>query len=279
MKQLFIVPASTGEFPAAGSLKFVETVAMLPTELSAAPTTNAIEAYYGRGDNSNAISMLIDYNTVSVVKMEKGQDGTNAKFTVTCPTPEKGLNYTVTVAKKGVVFHERNLFSATETYRTSITTAEKLAESLGKQLSEIAPNLINIDVTVSGATVVIEGKDYEDINVVIGDDLFSTGSVEQNTQFFPPMCDKNYVKNLASVCAQNRGFDNTYADGVTIYPGYPMAVDADEYVIYDLHFANPRVASRTRDEAVWQDLFIAVAKDNSDVQGKIETIFAEKLKK
>lgn len=279
MKQLFIVPTGAGTFPAAGSVKFTETIASVPTDLAAAPTTNAVEALYGRGDNSNAITMLIDYNSLSVAKMQKKQDGTNAKFTVTCPTPEKGLNYTITVAKKGVVFHERNLFSATETYRTGVTTADKLAESLGKQLSEIAPNLINITVTVSGTDVVIEGKDYEDINVVIGDDLYSTGTVAETTAYFPPMCDKNYVKNLASVCAQNRGFDNTYADGVSIYPGYPVAVDADEYIIYDFHFANPRVASRTRDEAVWQDLFIAVAKDNTTVQTSIETIFADKLKK
>ena len=67
-----------------------------------------------------------------------------------------------------------------------------------------------------------------------------------------PTLDAAYVKNLASFCSQNRGFNNTLADGATIYPGYPMEVDADDYTLYNLRFKNPRVYGRTRDEAVWQ---------------------------
>ena len=90
----------------------------------------------------------------------------------------------------------------------------------------------------------------------------------EQTQAQAPICDKEYVKHLASVCAQNRGFNNTYADGATIYPGYPMELSDDWYDVYTIHYKYGRKASRTRDESIWQDVIIAVGrkKDPTDAQ-------------
>lgn len=252
-----------------------------------AATDKEICFAYSRGENSSLITGVIDLNSLTVIKMSKAGKATTpaygkGKWVIVCPTPEKGLNYTITLAKKGVVFNERNLFSVTDTYRAKVKTAADLAKSLADQLNKLAPDLINIKATVTDTNnVTIQGQDYQDYEVVASDDLY--GTTVTSTPAVAPMCDKDYVKNLASVCAQNRGFNNVYADGATIYPGYPMEVDADDYLIYNFHFANLRRASRTRDEAIWQDIYVAVpnaAPANTASTGtsaKIETIFASKL--
>ena len=257
MKQLFIIPTANGAYPTSttllkGQLMFYKSDAP-NTVVSTAPaaTDKEICFAYSRGEDSSLITGVIDLNSLTVIKMSKAGKATTpaygkGKWIIVCPTPEKGLNYTITLAKKGVVFNERNLFSVTDTNN-----------------------------------VTIQGQDYQDYEVVASDDLY--GTTVTSTPAVAPMCDKDYVKNLASVCAQNRGFNNVYADGATIYPGYPMEVDADDYLIYNFHFANPRRASRTRDEAIWQDIYVAVpnaAPANTASTGtsaKIETIFASKL--
>lgn len=253
------------------------------TVVSTAPaaTDKEICFAYSRGENSYLITGVIDLNSLTVIKMSKATTPTYGKWVIVCPTPEKGLNYTITLAKKGVVFNERNLFSVTDTYRAKVKTAAELAKSLADQLNKLAPGLINIKATVTNINnVTIQCQDYQDYAVVASDDLY--GTTVTSIPAVAPMCDKDYVKNLASVCAQNRGFNNVYADGATIYPGYPMEVDADDYLIYNFHFANPRRASRTRDEAIWQDIYVAVpnaepATATTGISAVIEKIFASKL--
>lgn len=296
MKQLFIIPTANGAYPTSttllkGQLMFYKSDAPT-TVVSTAPaaTDKEICFAYSRGENSSLITGVIDLNSLTVIKMSKdGKDGKDTtpayakgKWIIVCPTPEKGLNYTITLAKKGVVFNERNLFSVTDTYRAKVKTATDLAKSLADQLNKLASGLINIKATVTDTNnVTIQGQDYQDYEVVASDDLY--GTTVTSTPAVAPMCDKDYVKNLASVCAQNRGFNNVYADGATIYPGYPMEVDADDYLIYNFHFANPRRASRTRDEAIWQDIYVAVPNAapaniaSTGTSANIETIFASKL--
>ena len=131
-----------------------------------------------------------------------------------------------------------------------------------------ASDKLNIKVTVSGAKVKVEGKDYQDWDFEAVDDAYGLVTLGEQTQAQAPICDKEYVKHLASVCAQNRGFNNTYADGATIYPGYPMELTNDWYDVYTIHYKYGRKASRTRDESIWQDVIIAVgrAKDSTNAQ-------------
>ena len=101
------------------------------------------------------------------------------------------------------------------------------------------------------------------------DDLYGT-TVTTTANGSAPTCDNAYVQNLASEAAQNRGFNNTLADGATIYPGYPMEVDSDDYTLYNLRFKNPRVYGRTRDEAVWQEATIAIPTANTTFINAVE---------
>ena len=291
MKQLFIIPSGTtyptdtavvtdGTKLLAGQMAFAQMagngdsrIATLITKEgkvgSADMKEDDIFFMYGRGENSQVITGVIDALTHTVTKASP-KEGVKFSREITLPVPEKGLNYSLELQKKGVVFNERNLWTVTDTYRQGkVTTAEQLAASLGKQLEEMnASDKLNIKVTVSGAKVKVEGKDYQDWDFEAVDDAYGLVTLGEQTQAQAPICDKEYVKHLASVCAQNRGFNNTYADGATIYPGYPMELSDDWYDVYTIHYKYGRKASRTRDESIWQDVIIAVGrtKDSTNAQ-------------
>lgn len=286
MKQLFIVPSGV-TYPTGGidtltngQLGIYETTKGVPTVTDAKIKTSEFILAYGRKD-SQAITMVIDANA-DVTKVT-ATEGVAYSADITIPTPEKGLNYTVELIRKGVGFHERNLYTATDKVRVGVDTAEKLAKSLADQLnSKVNNGELNLTVTASGAKISISSTDYQDWELSAADDLYSIlGSDKDSDQInqthaVTPTCDANYVKNLASVCAQNRGFNNTYADGASIYPGYPEIVAGNKYDIYNIHFQYGRKASRTRDEAVWQDAIIAVDATNKTFSGALETILGLK---
>lgn len=286
MKQLFIVPSGV-EYPTGrideltnGQLGIYETTKGVPTVTAAKVKTSEFILAYGRKD-SQAITMVIDANA-DITKVT-ATTGVPYSADITIPTPEKGLNYTVELIRKGVGFHERNLYTATDKVRVGVDTAEKLAKSLADQLnSKVNNGELNLKVTVTGAKISITSNDYQDWDLSAADDLYSIlGSDKDSDQInqthaVAPTCDTAYVKNLASVCAQNRGFNNTYADGASIYPGYPEIVAGDKYIIYNIHFQYGRKASRTRDEAVWQDAIIAVDATNTTFSGALETILGLK---
>lgn len=291
MKQLFIIPSGTtyptdtavvtdGTKLLAGQMAFAQMagngdsrIATLITKAgkvgSADMKEDDIFFMYGRGENSQVITGVIDALTHTVTKASP-KEGVKFSREITLPVPEKGLNYSLELQKKGVVFNERNLWTVTDTYHQGkVTTAEQLAASLGKQLEEMnASDKLNIKVTISGAKVKVEGKDYQDWDFEAVDDAYGLVTLGDQTQAQAPICDKEYVKHLASVCAQNRGFNNTYADGATIYPGYPMELSDDWYDVYTIHYKYGRKAARTRDESIWQDVIIAVGrtKDSTNAQ-------------
>lgn len=288
MKQLFIVPngvtypanESTIDKLTNGQLGIYETSGGVPKATTAKVKTSEFTLAYGR-KNSQAITMVI--NSDADITKVTATEGRKYSADITIPTPEKGLNYTVELIRKGVGFHERNLYTATDKVRVGIDTAEKLAKSLADQLNEKVNNgELNLEVTATNAKISITSKDWQDWELSAADDLYSIlGSDKDSNQInqthaVTPTCDADYVKNLASVCAQNRGFNNTYADGASIYPGYPEVVAGSKYIIYNIHFQYSRKASRTRDEAVWQDAIIAVDNDNTTFSDALETVLGLK---
>ena len=288
MKQLFIVPngvtypanESTIDKLTNGQLGIYETSGGVSKATVAKVKTSEFILAYGR-ENSQAITMVI--NSDADITKITATEGKHYSADITIPTPEKGLNYTVELIRKGVGFNERNLYTATDKVRVGIDTAEKLAKSLADQLNEKVNNgELNLKVTATGAKISITSKDWQDWELSAADDLYSIlGSDKDSNQInqthaVTPTCDADYVKNLASVCAQNRGFNNTYTDGASIYPGYPEVVAGSKYIIYNIHFQYGRKASRTRDEAVWQDAIIAVDNDNTTFSDALETVLGLK---
>lgn len=241
--------------------------------LSAAPTTDFSIAY-GR-PNSQAVVIPIDFTSARVTTSTH-QAGVKFKADITIPEPVAGKDYTLQLIKLGTEKHERYSWTVTDN-GSHKTTAVAMAKSLGDQFTNMIEagneQLDDLKVTVVEAKITIEAKkNYQGWNLIAGDDLVGT---EANiTAAVAPTLDAAYVKNLASFCAQNRGFSNVYRDGASIYPGYPMEVEDTTYKMYSIQFKYPRKYGCTRNEAPIQELAIVVPTNNTTLTDLLDTILA-----
>ena len=241
--------------------------------LAAAPAADFSIAY-GR-PNSQAVVIPIDFASARVT-ISTPQAGTKFKADITIPEPVAGKDYTLQLIKLGTEKHERYSWTVTDN-GSHKTTAAAMAKSLGDQLTNMIEagneQLDGLKVTVAEAKITIEAKkNYQGWNLIAADDL--VGTKVNITAAVAPTLDAAYVKNLASFCAQNRGFSNVYRDGASIYPGYPMEVEDTTYKMYSIQFKYPRKYGRTRDEAPIQELAIVVPTGNTTLTGLLDTILA-----
>lgn len=241
--------------------------------LAAAPAADFSIAY-GR-PNSQAVVIPIDFASARVT-ISTPQAGTMFKAEITIPEPVAGKDYTLQLIKLGTEKHERYSWTVTDN-GSHKTTANAMAKSLGDQFTNMIEagneQLDGLKVTVDEAKITIEAKkNYQGWNLIAGDDL--VGTEVTITAAVAPTLDAAYVKNLASFCAQNRGFSNVYRDGASIYPGYPMEVEDTTYKMYSIQFKYPRKYGRTRDEAPIQELAIVVPVGNAALTGLLDTILA-----
>lgn len=241
--------------------------------LNAAPSADFSIAY-GR-PNSQAVVIPIDFASAHIT-VSKPQEGKMFKADITIPEPIAGKDYTLQLIKLGTEKHERYSWTVTDN-GSHKTTAAAMAKSLGDQFTNMIEagneQLDGLKVTVAEAKITIEAKkNYQGWNLIAADDLVGTDVTI--TAAVAPTLDAAYVKNLASFCAQNRGFSNVYRDGASIYPGYPMEVEDTKYKMYSIQFKYPRKYGRTRDEAPIQELAIVVPTDNTKLTGLLDTILA-----
>lgn len=240
----------------------------------------------GRKD-SNAITIPVDASHLKVSSSAEQKDAASSGSTnkyapatfvgkVNLPADElvsNGLDFTVVLTKLGTHFNERNKWTVTVKGSEKIDTQDKLGNELKKQLTQKFDEAqFGLTVAYASGVLTISAKagDYTEWEVSAGDDLYSIATVE-NTRAAAPTCDAAYVRQLASMCSQNRGFDNTYADGVSIYPGYPMNVPDGKYTIITLRFSNDRKYGRQLNtETVNQLVHIAVLTANAQA---IKTAF------
>lgn len=241
--------------------------------LTIAPATDFSIAY-GR-PNSQAVVIPIDFTSARVT-ISTPKAGVKFKAYITIPEPVAGKDYTLQLIKLGTEKHERYSWTVTDN-GSHKTTAAAMAKSLSDQFTNMIEagneQLDDLKVTVTEAKITIEAKkNYQGWNLIAGDDL--VGTKVNITAAVAPTLDAAYVKNLASFCAQNRGFSNVYRDGASIYPGYPMEVEDTTYKMYSIQFKYPRKYGRTRDEAPIQELAIVVPTDNATLTGLLDTILA-----
>ena len=241
--------------------------------LATAPAADFSIAY-GR-PNSQAVVIPIDFASARVT-ISTPQAGTMFKAKLTIPDPVAGKDYTLQLIKLGTEKHERYSWTVTDN-GSHKTTAAAMAKSLGDQFTNMIEagneQLDGLKVTVVEAKITIEAKkNYQGWNLIAADDLVGTDVTI--TAAVAPTLDAAYVKNLASFCAQNRGFSNVYRDGASIYPGYPMEVEDTTYKMYSIQFKYPRKYGRTRDEAPIQELAIVVPTGNTTLTGLLDTILA-----
>lgn len=241
--------------------------------LAAAPSADFSIAY-GR-PNSQAVVIPIDFSSARIT-ISTPQEGVKFKAEITIPEPVAGKDYTLQLIKLGTEKHERYSWTVTDN-GSHKTTAATMAKSLGDQFTNMIEagneQLDGLKVTVVEAKITIEAKkNYQGWNLIAGDDLVGTNVII--TAAVAPTLDAAYVKNLASFCAQNRGFSNVYRDDASIYPGYPMEVEDTTYKMYSIQFKYPRKYGRTRDEAPIQELAIVVPTVNTILTGLLDTILA-----
>lgn len=282
MRQLFIC-TSTAVLAATGKPQDLTNVAagtigMWQNDndvkwLDATPSADFSIAY-GR-PNSQAVVIPIDFASARVTTSTL-QEGVKFKANITIPEPVAGKDYTLQLIKLGTEKHERYSWTVTDN-GSHKTTAAAMAKSLGDQFTNMIEagneQLDGLKVTVTKAEITIEAKkNYQGWNLIAADDLVGTDVTI--TAAVAPTLDAAYVKNLASFCAQNRGFSNVYCDGASIYPGYPMEVEDTTYKMYSIQFKYPRKYGRTRDEAPIQELAIVVPTVNTTLIGLLDTILA-----
>ena len=238
------------------------------TLLTKAPTANFSLAV---GRATGKMPLMFPEIDVKSLTVTKATYEAGATFTakITVPTPTKGTQYTVVVTKKGTVFNERNNWSFTTMATTTI--AADVAKQIVTQINGNKYQL-GVSASYSGGAITItaleKGKDYE----VLGADGLMGVSLTDVTHGKKAVCDKAYIQDLASRCAAGKGFNYTADEGKEIYPGYPEVVDEDQYVLYTLRFAVPRVASKQRDEVVYQIVHIAVPVGSGAIT-TLDTIF------
>lgn len=282
MRQLFIC-TSNAVLPNTGTPKDLTnvdagTIGMWQNNddskwLAAVPSADFSIAY-GR-PNSQAVVIPIDFSSARITTSTH-KAGVKFKAEITIPEPVAGKDYTLQLIKLGTEKHERYSWTVTDN-GSHKTTVDAMAKSLGDQFTNMIEagneQLDGLKVTVNKAKITIEAeKNYQGWNLIAGDDLVGTRA--NITHAVAPILDAAYVKNLASFCAQNRGFSNVYRDGASIYPGYPMEVEDKTYNMYSIQFKYPRKYGRTRDEAPIQELDIVVPTDNNTLIGKLDTILA-----
>lgn len=276
MKQLFIGQKKAYATSAAKSTDLTTvpegTIALFSladgTLLTKAPTANFSLAV---GRATGKMPLMFPEIDVKSLTVTKATYAAGATFTakITVPTPSKGTHYTVVVTKKGTVFNERNNWSF-----TTLATTEVAADVAKQIVAQINSNKYQLGVTAknTGGAITItaseKGKDYE----VLGADGLMGVALTDVTHGKKAVCDKAYIQDLASRCAAGKGFNYAADDGKELYPGYPEVVADDQYVLYSLRFAVPRVASKQRDEVVYQLVHIAVPV-GSDAITTLDTIF------
>ena len=276
MKQLFICQKKAYATSTAKSTDLTTvpegTIALFSLKdgslLSAAPTSNFSIAV---GRASGKMPLFFPEVDVKTLQVTKASYTAGVTFTakITVPTPTVGEHYTVIVTKKGTVFNERSNWSFTTMAKD--TTAANVAKQLTAQINANKYQL-GVKAEYTGGAITITaieaGKDYE----VLGADALLGVAPTDVTHGKKAVCDKAYIQDLASRCAAGKGFNYAADDGKDIYPGYPEVVDEEQYVLYTLRFAVPRVAAKQSDEVVYQIVHIAVPVGSGAIT-TLDTIF------
>lgn len=237
-------------------------------ELVSEKLTGNACAVLGRGaDKMPFVFSEIDAKSMQVTKAEP-QTAKAQVTKVTIPTTEKGKIYTIIVAKTGVVFNERNKFTATVVAKDAAPA--NVAKQIAEQVNAMT-HMSGVSASASGAVVTFTGELGAVYTITCADELIGVAP-QVTTKAQPAIGDVAYVQDLASRCAAGKGFNLLADEGKEIYPGYPEPVAPGQYYIYSVRFAVPRVAAKQRDEVVWQLLHFAVNVTLTDVISALDTV-------
>lgn len=275
---------------AAGGLSFFNLVDN--SIITGASTTIRAKSNFGiaLGRDNGQLPFIIpevDLKTLSIVKTLP-KKGTHFSVAITLGSTTAGKQYTFQFFKKGVVPYERNTWTVDIIAKTTNASASSYPEAaaLETAIKSKVSNDFNFTVSNTSGVVTVTAADWTDWVVKANDD--ATASMISATQMAPEIGNKEYVEELASKCAAGKGFEDNFAYGPKVNPGYPETVESFSmntsggsgafstagYVIYTLRFQVGRDSSKTRDERVWQLVHVCVPYDATLI-GLIDKILPE----
>lgn len=141
--------------------------------------------------------------------------GTKFDAKITVPTPVKGKDYTLTMAKAHTVLNERYKWSASERAREG-DTAAIIAKKLSTQLNSLGKNEGFTASVDDAAKITVTGTDYEAWNLIAGDSLFGA-KVETEKAAMKPINDDAALKELQIRCIGGEGINSTSNDARKLY--------------------------------------------------------------
>ena len=186
-------------------------------------------AFANKSKYTNIVSD-IDTRRFSYVKSDYTA---GAKFSaeITVPTPVKGKDYTLTMAKAHTVLNERYKWSASERAREG-DTAAIIAKKLSTQLNSLGKNE-GFTASVAAAKITVTGTDYEAWNLIAGDSMF--GATITTTKAMKPINDDAALKELQIRCIGAEGINSTSNDARKLYT-LPEFSNANGWTVYTLTF-------------------------------------------
>lgn len=223
-------------------------------------------AFANKSKYTNIVSD-IDTRRFSYVKSVYA---TGIKFNaeITVPTPVKGKDYTLTMAKAHTVLNERYKWSASERAREG-DTAATIAKKLSTQLNSLGKNE-GFTASVAAAKITITGTDYEAWNLIAGDSLF--GVTITTTKAVKPINDDAALKELQIRCIGGEGINSTSNDARKLYT-LPEFSNAGGWTVFTLTFYPHRDLRSGSTENVKTIIHLAIPTDAAQID-TLEKIFA-----
>lgn len=223
-------------------------------------------AFANKSKYTNIVSD-IDTRRFSYVRSDYAA-GIKFSAEITVPTPVKGKDYTLTMAKAHTVLNERYKWSASERAREG-DTAAIIAKKLGDQLKSLGKNE-GFTATVSAAKITVTGTDYEAWNLVAGDSLF--GTTITTTKAAKPINDDAALKELQIRCIGAEGINATSNDGRKLYT-LPEFSNADGWTVFTLTFYPHRDLRSGSTENVKTIIHLAIPTGATQIT-VLDSIFA-----
>lgn len=188
---------------------------------------------------------------------------------ITVPTPVKGKDYTLTMAKAHTVLNERYKWSASERAREG-DTAAIIAKKLSTQLNSLGKNG-GFTASVTAAKITVSGTDYEAWNLIAGDSLFEA-KVTTTKKAMKPINDNAALKELQIRCIGGEGINSTSNDARKLYT-LPEFSSADGWTVFTLTFYPHRDLRSGSTENVKTIIHLALPAKAAQVD-TLEEIFA-----
>lgn len=223
-------------------------------------------AFANKSKYTNIVSD-IDTRRFSYVKSVHA-NGTKFRAEITVPTPVKGKDYTLTMAKAHTVLNERYKWSASERAREG-DTAAIIAKKLSTQLNSLGKNE-GFTASVAAAKITVTGTDYEAWNLIAGDSLFGVNITA--TKAVKPINDDAALKELQIRCIGGEGINSTSNDARKLYT-LPEFSNAEGWTVFTLTFYPHRDLRSGSTENVKTIIHLAIPTGAAQI-ATLETIFA-----